>query len=625
MTSTFLGPVPISRSRALAISERLTAMTSLTSSLEYITHQRQIRRGGLNDWTIARKMHASSTRPTRRILDAVGNQRTTQALHIARIAASAALLAPGNARWRGAANIFLGVSNAALYPRHRYGTDGSDQVSSFVQTAAGLARMSRQPAVQDALLWYVALQANLSYLVSGWVKLLGEPWRDGSALNGIMRTRTYGHEGMYRLTNRHPVPARYLAHGVLALECLFPVAYARGGALARPVMASAAAFHVANGYFMGLGRFVTAFEAMHPMVAYTSAPKDHPAVAGRDDRMLKATASMAAIGATIAGFLAAMRRMRATDPWPHGKVLTSRHGNELHYNERVSEDETSPVLVFGTGMISTTEHFGWITDKLVEESDYGIISYSRAGYGPSRRRSGGAYSLQESVDDLVDLVGGAVADGREVYLAGHSLGGEIARRAAAELGDRVKGVIYLDSSHPDELTRSKQQQEAADRLKDGLNMFTRSLRAGLGATLVRPKWVQDLPAEVRSRAFAQYADSRMWRAGMREWDATEADFRCFRGDLPAIGGHALVLSAQRTVDRDPEQLLMHNELGAAHRGEGRVVHNSVIEGADHDTMLTDARLGGEVGRRILDFLREAEGRQGGEVSRTDGNQSEEAR
>ena len=638
LTSTFLGPVPISRDRTLAISERLTAVTSLTSSIEYITHQRQIRRGGLNDWTIARGMHASSTRPTRRLLDTVGHPKVTQALHVARIAAGAALLAPGNARWRGAANMFLGLSNAALYPRHRYGTDGSDQVSSFVQTAAGMARLSTQPPVQDALLWYVALQANLSYLVSGWVKLLGQPWRDGSALNGIMRTRTYGHEGMWKLTNRYAVPARYLAHGVLALECLFPVAYLKGGALARPIMASAAAFHVANGYFMGLGRFITAFEAMHPMVAYTSAPKSHPAVAGRDDRALTATASMAAIGITVAGFLMAMRRMRATDPWPHGRVLTTRHGNELHYNERVSENDSSPVLVFGTGMISTAEHFGWITEKLVEESDYGIITYSRAGYGPSRRRSTAPFTLQESVDDLVDIVNRAVAEGRKVYLAGHSLGGEIARRAATELGDRVSGVIYLDSSHPEELTRSKQQQEAADRLKDGLNMFTGSLRAGMGATLVRPRWVQNLPAEVRSRAFAQYADSRLWQAGLREWDATERDFHGFSGDLPSVEGHALVLSAQRTVDRDPEQLLMHNELAAAHRGEGRVIRNSVVEGADHDTMLTDARLGTDVGRLILDFLEETEAQDGGDgragpkatgrrgsADRSQGNQSKEAR
>jgi len=340
---------------------------------------------------------------------------------------------------------------------------------------------------------------------------------------------------------------------------------------------------------------------------------------------------------TVAGFLAAMRRMRATDPWPHGRVLTTRHGNELHYNERVSEDDSSPVLVFGTGMISTMEHFGWITDKLVEESDYGIITYSRAGYGPSQHRSTRPYSLQESVDDLVDLVNGSVAEGRDVILVGHSLGGEFARRAAAVLGDRVRGLIYLDSSHPAELNRSKQQQETADRLKDGLNMFSRSLRAGLGALLVRPRWVQSLPAEVRSRAFAQYADSRLWRAGIREWDATEREFHEFTGDLPAVDAHAMVLSAQQTVDRDPEQLLMHNELAAAHRGPGRVVHNSVLEGANHDSLLTDARLGSEVGRRILAFLQEidahdgaddhdgtdTEGRRGG-TGRSRGNQPKEA-
>ena len=336
LTSTFLGPVPISRDRTLAISERLTAVTSLTSSLEYITHQRQIRRGGLNDWTIARGMHASSTRPTRRILDAVGHPRTTQALHIARIAASAALLAPGNARWRGAANMFLGLSNAALYPRHRYGTDGSDQVSSFVQTATGMARLSTEPAVQDALLWYVALQANLSYLVSGWVKLLGQPWRTvrrSTASCGPALTAT---RGCGTSPRRYPVPARYLAHGVLALECLFPVAYLKGGA-ARPP---------GHGQRRGVPRGQRLLHGPGPVRhrlrgdapdgrLHQHAPRATPPSPARDDRALTAAASWRPSASRPPGSSAAMRRMRATDPWPHGRVLTTRHGNELNYNERV--------------------------------------------------------------------------------------------------------------------------------------------------------------------------------------------------------------------------------------------------------------------------------------------------
>src|SRR5699024_11093953 len=116
------------------------------------------------DWKTMRGASITASRPTRAMLDFVGQERTTTALHIARVAASAGLMVPGHGRWRGAANVVLGVSNALLYPRHRLGTDGSDQVTSLVQPAVGLARLSRTPQVQDALLWYVALQGNLSYL-----------------------------------------------------------------------------------------------------------------------------------------------------------------------------------------------------------------------------------------------------------------------------------------------------------------------------------------------------------------------------------------------------------------------------------------------------------------------------
>ncbi|MDB1086070.1 alpha/beta fold hydrolase [Streptomyces sp. ACA25] len=600
--SALFGPIPLSRDQAMGASERLSAVTSLTAGLEYLTHRDHIRAGGLNDWAIARDAYAGRSRATRKVLDLLAHDRTTTVLHAARVAASAGLLLPGNGKWRGAANAFLGVSGAALYPRHRYGTDGADQASTLVQTATGLARMAPSPQVQDALLWYVALQSNLSYLVSGWVKLLGKDWRDGSALSGVMRTRTYGQKDVWRLTRKYPKSARLLAHGVLALECLFPVLYAKGGALTRPVLASAASFHVANGFVMGLGRFATSFIAMHPMVAYTSAPRSLPPAAGRDDRMLRATAVVAAGSAAAAAAVAVGRRLRATDGWPGTRTVTTRHGNRLGYDPRLTPDGTGPVVVLVPGLISTAEHFSWITEKLLQESRYDVITYNRAGYGASHYHGGKPFTLQESVDDLVDLVTAAVPRHRDVVLAGHSLGGEIARRAAGQLGDRLHSVVYIDSSHPAELQRSSQQSDSAERLKGGLGTFLHSLQAGLGALLVRPEWVHNLPAGVRSKVMAQYADSRMWKAGMREWEATEKEFRAFEGDLAPVGAHALVVSAQQTVDRDPEQLLMHQEIADAHKGGHRLVRTCVVEGSDHDSLLTSPRLGGEVAAQILDFL-----------------------
>lgn len=190
-----------------------------------------------------------------------------------------------------------------------------------------------------------------------------------------------------------------------------------------------------------------------------------------------------------------------------------------------------------------------------------------------------------------------------MVLAGHSLGGEIARRAAAQLGTRLHGIVYLDSSHPAELQRSQRQGEAAERLRSGLMTFLNSLRGGLGALLVRPDWVDSLPTAYRERVMAQYADQRLWKAGIREWDATEVDFRSFTGPLEPVPAHALVISAQQTVDRDPDQLLMHKELADAHRGgAGRVVRSTVIEGADHDSVLTRSHLAQQAAQQIIDFL-----------------------
>lgn len=584
------------------MSERLAATTTLAASLEYLTQRREMRKGGFNDWNIVKDIHAGAAPLTRRLLDKVSTEKATTALHAARAAVAAGMILPGNSRWRGAGSLFLGASTALLYPRHRYGTDGSDQVSTLTQSAMAVARLSGSPQAQDAALWYVALQSNMSYLVSGWVKLLGPAWRDASALPGVMRTRTYGYEPAFKLAQRFPKQAKYLAHGVLALECLFPVAYLAGGRLSRPVISGAAGFHVANGFVMGLGRFVTSFVSMHPAVAYTATPKSHPAVAGRDDRMLRVAATGLAVVATAAGVQAAQRRMRVREGWPTSHRVTTGAGNDLQYEIMSRGDGDKPFLVFCAGLGTTSEQWAWISETIARQTGYGVITYARAGYAGSDYRSTEPYRLDESVEDLVDLVEAAVPEGRKVLLVGHSLGGELCRRAAVRLGERTHGVVYVDSAHPMELNRSDQQSKTAEMLPDSINMMIWSLRLGMGALVTRPDWVGDLPQNYRPRAFDQYADARAWAAARREWAAVEKDFRAFDRDLERIDAHALVISAQQTTDRDPDQLLMHHELGKAHEGGDTRVETLFVEDADHGGVLTSSRHGLRVASTIIGFL-----------------------
>ncbi|MEV7616403.1 alpha/beta fold hydrolase [Streptomyces sp. NPDC089799] len=595
-------PVPVSRDRALGISERLSALTTLSSSLEYLHQRKQLDPGGLNDWAIMKKSPESANFVVRRLSNAVAHKHVTLGLHAARAAVSVGLLMPGNGRWRGAGSLFLGGTTCLLSARHRYGTDGSDQVATLVQGATGLARLSTSDRTKDAFLWYVALQANLSYAASGWVKLVGERWRDASALPGVMRTRTYGSESVYRLTQRHPRSSKYIQHGVLAMECLFPLVYLAGGRLTRPFLASAVGFHVTNGFVMGLGRFMTAFPSMHPMVAYTTAPASHPAVAGRDDRAVRAAAVLLAAGVALGAAVAVQRRGTVLEGWPTSRKFVTRHGNELMYESGGVELSDEPVLVFSAGLASTSEHFSWITERFVNETQHAVVSYARAGYAGSRRRTGAPYDLTESVDDLEDLVRGVVPAHRKVVLVGHSLGGELIRRASARLGDRVAGLVYLDPAHPAELQRSERQSNGAKDLRQTISHASLYLRLGTGVLMSRPDWLDRLPKGYRDRVFAQYTDARLWTAGKREWEAVEKEFRVFDGHIDPIAAPGLIIAAQQTVDQDPEQLLLYNELSRAHQGHGEHGGIKVVEGSDHDSLLTNAPHAHRAADLITEFL-----------------------
>ncbi|MCS0600553.1 alpha/beta fold hydrolase [Streptomyces sp. LP11] len=563
--------------------------------------------GGLNDWEIMKRTPEAKNVALRKVADRVSGKKTTLALHGARAAVSVGMLLPGNSRWRGVGSLFLSGTSCLLQARHRYGTDGSDQVANLVQSVTGIARLAKNPQTQDALLWYIGVQASMSYGVSGWVKLVGDKWRDGTALPGVMRTRTYGSEPIYCLTQRHPKASRAVQHATLAMECLFPLVYVAGGRLTRPFLAAAGGFHVANAFVMGLGRFMTAFPAMHPMVAYTTAPKAHPAVTGRDDRAARAAALLLAVGVAASVAVAAQRRAVVLEGWPTSRKLVTRHGNELMY-ETGGPDSDAPVLVFCAGLASTSEHFAWITERFAHGSEHAVVSYARAGYAGSRRNTKAVYELAESVDDLEDLVRAVVPENRKVVLVGHSLGGELIRRLAQRIPGRLAGLVYLDPSHPAELQRSDRQRAGAKDLRVTLTHVARYTRLGTGVLMSRPGWVDRLPAAYREKVFAQYTDARLWTAGKREWLAVEKEFTEFTGAVEPLTTPALIIAAQQTVDQDPEQLLLYNELARAHRSHGGRAAVEVIEGADHDSMLTEARYAHEAAQLMAEFLAAAERR-----------------
>lgn len=599
----------VPRAATLVASERISAMTHLLSSLEHLVTPEDRRKGGFNNWEIARQNFPIRSRRARRAVDIAADDRVTTALHGLRVAAAASLILPlpGDRFFprhrRLAANAFLAGTSLALHPRHHYGTDGADQGSFLVQSAAAAARADggTNRAV-DAALWYVSLQSVLSYTVSGLVKMTSPTWRSGDALAGVMRTRSYGDKATWEFLDRHPRVGKGLVRSTLALESLFPLVFLARRRVGPAFVAAAAGFHLANARLMGLGRFVWSFGGMHPAILYTIGPRERQGPGGteRRDDTLPAVAACLAATALTAGVAAQARRRRVVQRGRDGdRSMTTSSGNTLTYRvsgpDPCERGDRRPIVVFESGLATSAEHWTWIADALAPEVT--AVTYHRAGYASSTYRQGPGFTLDHAARDLVELVDHVAGD-RPVVLAGHSLGGYLALRAAPRMHAPIQGVALLDSSHPGELQRSSQQAEGQRILGDSLDLMPASLAVGLGPLLERPDWLDQLPEEVRPLALAQYRDTHMWAAARREWRAVEADFAAYDGHLPPIDVPVLSITAGQTALLDPVQQELHAELtAAAPRAESHVV-----DGADHQQLLVDRGAAQRVARLVAGFV-----------------------
>ncbi|WP_032792091.1 hypothetical protein [Streptomyces sp. W007] len=251
----------------LGTAERLGAATQLISSLEYLARKADRGPGGLNDWTYLRDQFPSNSRVVTRLRDWIAQEPITQSIHASRVLAAIVLISPARNNYvRLACNAYLSASQNLTYPRHFFGTDGSDQVSFVIQTASAIGRAGATDASRRAAVQFIGAQTALSYGASGWAKLPGAAWQHGDALAKIMRTETYGDQWLFGQLRKYPAAARALCHLVLALECGFPLLLLKRGKYLDAGLLAMAGFHLANARFMGLSRFAWAFIATYPSV-----------------------------------------------------------------------------------------------------------------------------------------------------------------------------------------------------------------------------------------------------------------------------------------------------------------------------------------------------------------------
>lgn len=170
------------RHGSLAATERLAAIVNGWASLEHLANRDNRMPGGFNDWEVVQDSGFSRRPAIKQLRSFVARPAIVTALHGVRVAASVVLILPvRNPVLRGVVGASSATAGVLLAPLHHNGGDGSDQVGTFTQALTAAARLSRSDRVTDVILWATSAQTTLAYLASGWVKLLGKPWREGTA------------------------------------------------------------------------------------------------------------------------------------------------------------------------------------------------------------------------------------------------------------------------------------------------------------------------------------------------------------------------------------------------------------------------------------------------------------
>ncbi|MBK9121629.1 MAG: alpha/beta hydrolase [Chloroflexi bacterium] len=247
--------------------------------------------------------------------------------------------------------------------------------------------------------------------------------------------------------------------------------------------------------------------------------------------------------------------------------------------------EGSPTVVLDAGAVGLS---AWVQAEVAQTTR--VCAFDRAGYGYSDARP----EPRDALHRAAELHGLLAAAGIEppYVLAGHSLGGLFSRVYQRQYPDEVAGLVLIDATHPDTFER---QGESIQTMQAMASISSVAARVGL-MRLVAGGSSFSLPESDNAALKAEMGTNQYWDSQRADLDAFEATLAQGRdsgalNDLPLAV--LVALTYPEGPSRDTERALQV-ELAAL---SSNTVYEE-IEGAGHNTLLTDKRYAAQVSEAI---------------------------
>lgn len=303
-------------------------------------------------------------------------------------------------------------------------------------------------------------------------------------------------------------------------------------------------------------------------------------------------------------------RIFNSKPTPPGK-LVDIDGTKIHV--RVDgEIKNLPTIIIEAGAHSNTEMLHWLNEGLKDKTK--VIRYDRNGKWFSEASNNEEISPEFYAQQLHKLL--AKVGAKPPYiLVGHSMGGPFTRIFRDLYPTEVEGIVFIDSSHPEQWKRLAQKELLPDKQIKIIKIG--SFLSDLGIlgiyNKIFSKKVQDdtLPTESieRTRALTNY-NGDVYRMFLKENIETNEVLRRAGNSKNLDSLPILVFTANEQYTEsqkqryrkdgiDPEKQLkiwfdMQKELKNLSSNSKQIIMN-----ANHGTIITEKKNADMINREIL--------------------------
>lgn len=229
------------------------------SAMEYIKKIQIFSSNGLLSWNVMQLKWSNQDQKTLlKPLFKLFNEQGLAALFIIRCLLLIGLLFfPLQSTFGWILISLLGVSLLTSSLITYYGSDGSDQMSMLIIITLIICNLPglSSPRLTEIGLWFIGLQACLSYAVAGIAKLVSSEWRSGTAVKDVFSTKTYGSKKATMFLQKYPAANSFLCWNVMIMETLFPLCLFLPWQYAMIFLIWGFTFHFLTALIMGLNSF----------------------------------------------------------------------------------------------------------------------------------------------------------------------------------------------------------------------------------------------------------------------------------------------------------------------------------------------------------------------------------